>query len=188
MAAALLAALEEPDDEGAVLLEEEDVARLLLVHVAADHAQGRLVEPGVAVRLRTRFAAAGERLVHEPGDVVVEEGERLLGLRAERLGPGAVAAARGDDALDDEAIGRFDEEDLAHAALIDERTDRAEDLLEVLARTALVDAHQASLVGRAGRRPRRAAGSMVRSRWSGRAVRDPSRVGRSPGRPPPRRV
>src|SRR5690348_1116468 len=34
---------EQADDERAVLLEEEDVARLLLVHVPADDAEGRLV-------------------------------------------------------------------------------------------------------------------------------------------------
>ena len=79
--------------------------------------------------------------LHEPGDVVVEEGQRLLHLAADRLGPRAGASGRGHEALDDEAIGRLEKEDVLHRALIEERADRAEDLFEVLARTALVDPH-----------------------------------------------
>ena len=49
--------------------------------------------------------------------------------------PPGVGAA-GDQALDDEPVGRLDEEDLLHRTLVEERPDRAEDLLEVLARGA----------------------------------------------------
>ena len=50
-----------------------------------------------------------------------------------------------DQALDDEAVGRLDEQHVLHPALVEERADRAEDLLEVLARAALVDPHRAPL-------------------------------------------
>src|SRR4051794_6762475 len=187
---ARLAAEVEADDERAVLLEEEDVARLLLVHVVADHAQRVLVEARVAVRLGARLAAARRGFLHEPGDVVVEERERLLALRPERLRPRPGRRAGRHDALDDEPVGCFHEEDLAHPALVDEGPDRAEDLLEVLARTSLVDAHRASLGLRSGRGAgcrRDPRSSSVRSRSSGRTVRDPSPVDRSRGtRPMPR--
>jgi hypothetical protein len=111
--AALLAAEEESDDKRAILLEEEDVARLLLVHVPTDHPEGRLVEAGVAMRFRSRLPATGDRFLHEPGDVVIEEGQGLLGLIAQGFGPRPACGPGGDDALDDEAVGRLDEEDLA---------------------------------------------------------------------------
>ena len=143
VAAAGLAAEEQADDERAVLLEEEDVARLLLVHVATEHAERRLVEAGLRgpAAGRRRRAAPGGGLFHEPGDVVVEEGERLLDLGAHRVGPRAAGRAGGHEALDDEAVGRLHEQDVLHPALVEERADRAEDLLEVLARAALVDPH-----------------------------------------------
>ena len=46
-----------------------------------------------------------------------------------------------DEALDDEPIGCLEEQDVPHPALVEERPDRAEDLLEVLAGAALVDPH-----------------------------------------------
>ena len=49
---------------------------------------------------------------------------------------------RQDDALEDEAVRRLGQEDLGEAALVDEGADRAQDLLVVLARAALVDAHR----------------------------------------------
>ena len=125
-----------------------DLPRLLLVHVAADDAECRLVEPGIALRLRAGLASSRDRFVHEPGDVVVEEGQGLLVLRPERLRPRPAGRPGRDDALDDEPVGGLDEEDLAHPALVDEGPDRAEDLLEVLARTSLIDAHRASLCPR----------------------------------------
>ena len=67
---------------------------------------------------------------------------------AQRLGPGPAAAAGRHDALDDEPVGRLDEQDLVHPALVDERADRPEDLLEVLARASLVDPHRASSLRR----------------------------------------
>src|SRR4051794_4169290 len=104
VAPALLSAHEEPDDERAILLEEEDVARLLLVHVPADDPQGRLVEAGVTDGLRSGLAASRDRFLHEPGDVVIEEGEGLLGLMAHGLRPGPAGRARGHDPLDDEPV------------------------------------------------------------------------------------
>ena len=79
----------------------------------------------------------------------------------DRLRPGAAGGAGDHDALDDEPVRRLDEEDLAHPALVDERPDRAEDLLEVLARASLVDPHRVSSVRR------RAAPDVVPSRGSG---------------------
>ena len=46
------------------------------------------------------------------------------------------------ETLDDEPVGRLEQEDVLHPALVEERPDRAEDLLEVLARAALVDPHR----------------------------------------------
>src|SRR5215212_8649677 len=46
-----------------------------------------------------------------------------------------------DDALDDEAIGRFEDEDVPHPVLVEERAHGAKDFLEVLPRAALVDPH-----------------------------------------------
>ncbi len=131
------------------------------------------------------LAAPGDRLLHEPGDVVVEEGERLLrpGGPSTRTTPRRPPPRR-HDALDDEPVGRLDEQDLVHPALVDERADRPEDLLEVLARASLVDPHRASSV----RRVRRRRPARLRSRSSGPAARDPSLAGRSPGRRRSRRV
>ena len=134
------------------MLEKEDVVRLLLVHVPPEDAECVLVVAGIALGLRRRQATAGDRLLHEPGDVIVEEGKRLLRLRADRVRPGPAPGATDHDALDDEAVGRLDEQHLGHTALIEERADRAEDLLEVLARAALVDPHRVSSARRLRRR------------------------------------
>src|SRR5437667_35805 len=74
-------------------------------------------------------AASGDALVHEPGDVIVEERQGLLGDDAHRLGPAALPTARAHETLHDEAVGRLDEQDLAHPALVEECADRAEHLL-----------------------------------------------------------
>jgi hypothetical protein len=92
VSAAGLAATAESDDEGAVLLEEEDIPRLLVVHVAAEHAERGLVIAGLVGRAGLA-AATGGGLLHEPGDVVVEERQRLLRLRPKRFGPRSRAEA-----------------------------------------------------------------------------------------------
>src|SRR6188474_2226360 len=104
MVMASLRGLEETDDEGAFLLEEEDVLGLLLVHVPAEHTEGILVVAGVVRRGRLLAPAPGGGLVHEPGNVVVEERQRLLDLRSHALIPATASAARHDEALHDEAI------------------------------------------------------------------------------------
>src|SRR5262245_14023824 len=135
-----LTAHQQAQDEGAVLLEEEDVPRLLIVHVAADDSECRLV---VAAARRSGHprASPGRGFLHEPRDVVVEKGQRLLGLGPDRFRPRPRRLTRGDQPLDDEPVGRFEQEDVLHAALVEERSDGAEDLLEVLAGAALVDPH-----------------------------------------------
>ena len=67
------------------------------------------------------------------------------------------SAAGRDEALDDESVRRLHQEDVLHRALVEERSDRAEDLLEVLARTAFVDPHAVR-------------SSWVRIQWSGPAT------------------
>ena len=62
-------------------------------------------------------------------------------------------------ALDDEAVRRLHQQDVLHGALVEERSDGAEDLLEVLARTAFVDPHAVR-------------SSWVRIQWSGPATHD----------------
>src|SRR4029078_11817275 len=109
----------------------------------------------------------GGRLFHEPRDVVVEEGQRLLDLAAHRFRPVAGRGAAHDDALDDEPVRRLEGEGVLHPPLVEEGADRAEDLLEVLARAALVDPH--------------ADWSSLRSRWSGPGARDTWRGGTWPG-------
>ena len=52
-----------------------------------------------------------------------------------------VEAAGRHEPLDDEPVGCLEEQDVPHAALVEERPDGAEDLLEVLAGAALVDPH-----------------------------------------------
>src|SRR5436190_2728346 len=85
---ARLAAHQQAEDERTFLLEEEDVARLLVVHVPADDPKRGLV---VSAGGRGTGAAAAPcaGLLHEPRDVVIEEGQRLFALGADRLGPGA---------------------------------------------------------------------------------------------------
>src|SRR5215212_5881534 len=51
VAAPLLAAHEQPNDECAVLLEEEHVTRILFVHVAPEDPEGPLVVTGFLLRL-----------------------------------------------------------------------------------------------------------------------------------------
>src|SRR4029077_16157715 len=68
MPAAGLAAHQQAQDERSLLLEEEDVTRLLVVHVATDDAERRLVATGWTGR--DAGPATGARLLHEPGDVV----------------------------------------------------------------------------------------------------------------------
>src|SRR5690348_1047921 len=144
VAAAGLTRQQEPDDERAVLLEEEHVPRLLVVHVTTEDAERRLVIAGVVARHRIGAAPPGGGLLHEAGDVVVEERQRLLDLRTHRLRPGPRARLAGhDQALDDEPIGGFDQQDVLHPTLVEECADRAEDFLEVLPRAALIDAHAA---------------------------------------------
>src|SRR6186997_2741595 len=133
-----LAAHQQAEDEGTFLFEEEDVVRLLVVHVAPDHPERRLVMTGRAV---VAGASAGARFLHETRDVLVEERQCLLGLCADRFRPRATARAGQDEPLDDEPVGCLEKEDVLHPALVEERSDRAEDLLEVLARAALVDPH-----------------------------------------------
>src|SRR5882672_7534684 len=67
--AAHLTAHQQSEDEGALLLEEEDVAWLLVVHVPTDDPECRLVVAGGS--LGGPRAAAGTGLFHEAGDVVV---------------------------------------------------------------------------------------------------------------------
>ena len=83
-------------------------------------------------------------------------------------------ARRGADAregLDDEAVGRLDDEDVAHAALVEVGADRAKDLLEVLARASVVDPHRVSVAASRG-------SLEVRSPSSGRTGRLVSPAGR----------
>src|SRR5262245_26650940 len=130
MVMAGLRGLEQTDDEGAFLLEEEDVLGLLLVHVATEHPERVLVMTCVVWRGRFLVPAPRGGLVHEPGDVVIEERQRLLDLRSHALIPAATPPARHDEALHDEAVRGLDEEHVAHAALVEERSNRPEDLLE----------------------------------------------------------
>src|SRR5213078_2862622 len=65
----------DPGDVRAIDLEEEDVARVLLVDVAADDAQLLLVVVGAG--LLGLLAAALDGLVHEPADIVVVERQRF---------------------------------------------------------------------------------------------------------------
>ena len=73
---AVLRGDQQPADVGALLLEQEDVPRLLLVHPAADDAERPLVRTGL--RQVGATAPPLRRLLHEPRDVVVDVGERLL--------------------------------------------------------------------------------------------------------------
>src|SRR5688572_1345422 len=168
VAAAGLAAQQQSEDECAVLLEEEHVTRLLLVDVPAEHsARGLIVARlvrGWRWGGRDAQPAPGGGLLHEPRDVVVEEGERLFGLAPERLGPGAAGLARRHEPLHDEAVRGLDEQDVLHPALVEEGTDRAEDLLEILARAALVDPHaQESSSGTSGLVQRPVTGGAARA-------------------------
>ncbi len=88
-----------------------------------------------------RKSAARRGLLHESGDVVVKEGQRLLDLGPDRLRPGAPGRAGCHQALHDEPVGGLNQQDVLHPALVEERADGPEDFLEVLARTALVDPH-----------------------------------------------
>src|SRR3954466_4666262 len=78
---------EQPQDERAVLLEEEDVARLLVVEILAEDAERRLVVTGLVIRFRPA-SAPSRRFLHEPRDVLIEEGQRLLPDRPDSVGPG----------------------------------------------------------------------------------------------------
>ena len=80
----------EPGDVRAVDLEEERVARVLLVEVPAEHPELRFVVVQRRVRL---LAAAGDRLVHELADVVVVEGQGLADRPARSLRPGRATGA-----------------------------------------------------------------------------------------------
>src|ERR1700690_1923345 len=69
----------ESDDERAALLEEEDVVGLLLVDPAPEDPERLLIVARVApVGRGGPRVAARQRFLHEAGDVVVEERERLL--------------------------------------------------------------------------------------------------------------
>src|ERR1019366_5383644 len=135
---------QQTDDERTFLLEEKCVLRLLLIHVAPQDAECLLIVARPGPVLRGLPVAPGQGLFHEPGDVVVEEGQGLLGLAAQGLAPATGRLDR-HQALDDEPVGRLGKEDLTHPALIEERSDRAEDLLKILARRPLVDPHSASM-------------------------------------------
>src|SRR5258705_12485510 len=104
MLAAGLAGHQQSDDEGAVLLEEEDVMRPLLVHVPPENSERVLVVAGVPDWLGRRLATPGGRLLHEPGDVVIEEGQRLLRLRTDRVRPGPPPPPPHPDTPDDETV------------------------------------------------------------------------------------
>jgi len=96
--AAGLAGQQEPDDERAVLLEEEHVLGLLVVHISTKDPEGRLVVTGVVRRRRVRATATRGGFLHEPSDVIVEEGQRLLDLVAHGFRDTVVQDE--DDALD----------------------------------------------------------------------------------------
>src|SRR3990172_7197276 len=144
----------EPQDERAILLEEEDVLGVLLVDVAADDPEGVLIVAGARQRIMSALAAMDDRLVHEPGDVLVGEGHRLLLDLAHRFRPGARSPTDVGEGLDDEPVRGLHHEDVLHGPLVQVGADRPEDLLEVLPGTAVVDPHRA-LPGRLLRsRPR----------------------------------
>jgi hypothetical protein len=136
---------QQPNDVRAVLLQEKDVARLLLVDVASDDAQRLLVLPRLeGVRRGCASPPARDALLDERGDVVVEEGVRLLLDLETRIGPLALGLRARDQPLDDESVGRLGQQDLAHLALVDEGADRTEDLFVFLPGASVVDAHQPS--------------------------------------------
>src|ERR1035437_9218241 len=60
------------------------------------------------------------------------------------LRPGTRGGGLDDHTLDHEAVRGLHDHDFAHAALVEECTDRPQNFLVVLARTAVVDPHLAS--------------------------------------------
>src|SRR5690348_7793226 len=80
VATARLGAHQQSQNEIAVLLEEEHVARLLFIDVLAEHAQRLFIVARGRGRDRNPLAASSERFVHEPRDVVVKEGQGFLDL------------------------------------------------------------------------------------------------------------
>src|SRR5689334_14530978 len=119
---------------------------MLLVEVPADDAELLLVvvRAGILVLL----AAALDGLVHEPAHVVVMERERLAIGGAHRFA--GADRARDRRALDDEPGIGLEEDDAAHALLVEVGAHGAQDLFPVLSRASLVDPHR-----RAPRRWRR---------------------------------
>src|SRR5205085_8469334 len=120
-----------------VLLEEEDVARLLLVDISAQDAQRRLVEAGRARRLSVPLGVAtlptGKGLLHEARHVVLTQLERLLDEARTGVVPRPLLARNDRKSLDDEAVICLSQTHLAHAALIEDRADRAQHFLMILA-------------------------------------------------------
>src|SRR5438552_13951470 len=140
------------EHEGSLLLEEEDGPRPLRIDPAAQDAQGVLVEVrdlDVRMGLGCR-APVGGRVVEKLGDLFVGE---LVGARGElaaRFRPLARFGQR--QTLQHEATFELEQQDLLEALAIGKGADRTQDVLPVLARAAVVDAH-ASLRDRAALGP-----------------------------------
>ena len=104
--AAGLAGQQEPDDEGAVLLEEEDVPRLLLVQVAAEDAEGGLVVAGDVGRQpapeRPRRAAASSMNRAMSSSRKVSVSLTCVPIESDQVP--LADAPRDDEALHDESV------------------------------------------------------------------------------------
>src|SRR6185369_8652797 len=169
----------DPGNVRTIDLEEEDVARVLFVEVPADDPELLLVV--VRARILGLLAAALDGLVHEPADVVIVQRQRFaIGL------PDLLARAGralDGEALDDEPGVRLEEDDRAHAAIVEVGADRAQDLFPVLPGTSLVDPHRLSQAVPSGpvrpvyRRPEAAATEPV-LRWAAPAGPASSRARR----------
>ena len=111
MLASGLAGHEQSQDECAVLLEEEDIARLLVIEILTEDAECRLVVTARwsgSVRPPRRAAASSMNLAMSSSRKVSVSFVR----RPDGVGPGPGVAALDDHALDDEAIRRFEDEDV----------------------------------------------------------------------------
>src|SRR4029077_12107765 len=137
--------------EGALLLEEKDVAWPLRVDPAAKDAQRVLVVVGdLDVRMGLGgLAPVGGRLVQELSYLLIRQLIRAGG-ELGCLGP--LSRLGEGEALQHESPLELEEEDLLEPLPVGKRADGAEHVFPVLARAAVVNAH-ASLRDRAGARP-----------------------------------